>query len=589
MALNVLRTLDIEAKHEKDFRRTILIVDDEPINLRILGNILVAEYDIAYAQTGEEAMEEIRNQKGFLSLVLLDLYMPKGNGFMVLDSIRQDESLSKIPIIVLTSDKSAEVDCLRRGAVDFLSKPYDNPEVIRARIARAIELSIDRNIIVETGVDVLTGLMTKEYFFQYCREYDKFHPEKEMDAIVLNVSKFHLINELYGRVFGDRILQGVADGVRSASRSCGGVACRYSGDCFYIYIEHQINYDFLTRMVQEKLFEISETNDIRVRVGVYSDIYRSSNLEQRFDRAMTACNSIGRSNAADMVALYDNHMHEKEIYEAKLLVDIDRAVSESQFNVVFQPKYDIRGDEPRLCSAEVLVRWKHPEYGFVRPDFFIPLFEENGRIKDLDRYVWHEAAKQVRRWKDMYGVSIPVSVNVSRVDIFDPDLLDYLKKTLDDNALAPDDLCLEITETAYTDSVTQIIEVVNNLRNAGFKVEMDDFGKGYSSLNMLTSLPIDALKLDMAFIKDIAENNKEMSMVEFILQIARFLGVPVIAEGVESSEQYLLLKKAGCDIIQGYYFSKPVSSSEFGRLIERNLLDEKEPEALEQVEASEQE
>lgn len=570
MASNAINALDIEAIHERDFRRTVLIVDDEPVNLRLLGNILDEEYDIAYAQTGAEALDVIRNQRDFLSLVLLDIYMPQGNGFMVLDEIRKDEILSKIPVIVLTADKSAEVECLRRGAVDFLSKPYDNPEVIRARIARAIELSIGRSIIGATGVDKLTGLMTKEYFFQYCREYDKFHPEQEVDAIVLNISKFHLINELYGRAFGDKVLRGVSEGVRTASRGCGGVSCRYNADCFYLYIEHQQDYDFLKKTVMDKLQDVIDMPDVRLRIGVYPDIYRSSNLEQRFDRAMVACNTIPRNTVSTIVAIYDNQMHEKEIYEAKLLGDIDRAVAESQFNVVFQPKYDISGDEPRLCSAEVLVRWKHPEYGFVRPDFFIPLFEENGRIKELDRFVWQEAAKQVRRWKDMYEVTIPVSVNVSRVDIFDPDLLDYLKTILEDNGLGTDDLHLEITETAYTDSVQQIIEVVSNLRSEGFKVEMDDFGKGYSSLNMLTSLPIDALKLDMAFIRDIAENNKEMSMVEFILEIARFLNVPVIAEGVENSEQYLLLKKAGCDIIQGYYFSKPVTSSEFGRLIERN-------------------
>ena len=295
------------------------------------------------------------------------------------------------------------------------------------------------------------------------------------------------------------------------------------------------------------------------------------NLEQRFDRALQASNSISRNARETVVAIYDNEMHEKELYEARLLGDIEKALSENQFNVVFQPKYDIRGDQPRLCSAEVLIRWKHPEFGFVRPDFFIPLFEENGRIKELDRYVWQEAARQLKRWKDMYGVSIPVSVNVSRVDIFDPDLLEFLTGMVQETGINPEDIHLEITETAYTDSVTTVIEVVNSIREAGFKVEMDDFGKGSSSLNMLTSLPIDALKLDMAFIKDIAENNKEMSMVEFILEIARFLKVPVIAEGVENSEQFLLLKKAGCDIIQGYYFSKPVSASEFGQLIERNI------------------
>jgi EAL domain-containing protein (putative c-di-GMP-specific phosphodiesterase class I)/CheY-like chemotaxis protein len=570
MAFNNLNVLDIEAKHEQDFRRTILVVDDEPVNLRLLGNILKDEYDIAYAETGDEALLEIKNQKDFLSLVLLDLHMPHGNGYMVLEEIKNNEELSNIPVIVLTADNSAEVESLRRGAIDFLNKPYDRPEVIRARVRRAIELSIDRNIIDATGKDKLTGLLTKDYFFQYANEYDKFHPEQEVDAVVVNINKFHLINELYGRNYGDKVLCTVADGVRSFARGCGGVACRDNADCFYIYIEHQDNYDYLTKILADGLIDFTDKHDIHFRIGIYPDIYHSVNLEQRFDRALHASNSVSKNSNHDVVAIYDNNMHEKELYEAKLLDGIEEALLKKQFNVVFQPKYDITGDEPKLCSAEVLVRWKHPELGFVRPDFFIPLFEENGRIKELDRFVWQEAAKQIRRWKDMYGVTMPLSVNVSRVDIFDPDLLDFLKEILEENCLEPKDLHLEITETAYTDSVTTIVEVVNSLREAGFMVEMDDFGKGYSSLNMLTSLPIDALKLDMGFIKGIAENNKELSMVEFIVNVARFLEVPLIAEGVENSEQYLLLKKAGCDVIQGYYFSKPVNTSEFGHLIEKN-------------------
>lgn len=570
MAFNNLNVLDIEAKHEQDFRRTILLVDDEPVNLRLLGNILKDEYDIAYAETGDEALLEIRNQKDFLSLVLLDLHMPNGNGYMVLEELKNNEVLRNIPVIVLTADNSAEVESLQRGAIDFLNKPYDRPEVIRARVRRAIELSIDRNIIDATGKDKLTGLLTKDYFFQYAREYDKFHPGQEVDAVVVNINKFHLINELYGRSYGDKVLCTVADGVRSFARGCGGVACRDNADCFYIYIEHQDSYDYLTKILADGLIDITDKHDIHFRIGIYPDIYHSVNLEQRFDRALHASNSVSKNANHDVVAIYDNNMHEKELYEAKLLDGIEKALLEKQFNVVFQPKYDITGDEPRLCSAEVLVRWKHPELGFVRPDFFIPLFEENGRIKELDRFVWSEAAKQIKRWKDMYGVTMPLSVNVSRVDIFDPDLLEFLQGILDENNLEPKDMHLEITETAYTDSVTTIVEVVNCLRDAGFMVEMDDFGKGYSSLNMLTSLPIDALKLDMGFIKGIAENNKELSMVEFIVNVARFLEVPLIAEGVENSEQYLLLKKAGCDVIQGYYFSKPVSTSEFGHLIERN-------------------
>ncbi|WP_024866285.1 two-component system response regulator [Butyrivibrio sp. FCS014] len=564
--------LDIGAKYEKDFRRTVLIVDDEPVNLRILGNILKEEYDIVFAQGGAEALTIIKEQKDFLSLVLLDLYMHDGNGYFVLDGMRDDDSLKNIPVIVITAAKTEEVESLRRGAVDFLGKPYDSPEVIKARVKRAIELSIDRNIIVETGVDSLTGLMTKEFFFQYAREYDKFHPDQQVDAVVLNFCKFHLVNELYGRTMGDNLIRVIAMTAREVARSCGGVACRYNADCFYMYIEHQEDYSLLKDMLVQRISDILSPLDARIRIGVYPDLYRSANLEQRFDRATAASNTISKNIHSPHIAVYDNQMHEKELYEARLLGDMDKALEEHQFMVVFQPKYDITTDTPRLCSAEVLIRWKHPEFGFVRPDSFMPLFEENGRIKELDRYVWREAAKQLKRWKDLYGTAVPISVNVSRVDIYDPDLVDYLKQIIAENNISASELHLEITETAYTDSVTQIKGVVEGLRNEGFMVEMDDFGKGYSSLNMLTSLPIDALKLDMAFITDIAENNKEMSMVEFVLEIARFLGVPVIAEGVESASQYLLLKKAGCDIIQGYYFSKPVSATEFGHLIEKSRM-----------------
>ncbi len=565
------KALDIEAKQERDFRRTILLVDDEPVNLRILGNMLGDDYDVIYAQSGSEALNIINAQGEFLSLILLDLYMPEMHGYEVIDELSKDDKLKKIPIIVFTSDNQAEVESLQRGAIDFLHKPYERPEVIRARIKRAIELSIDRKIIDSTGVDELTGLLTKRYFFQYAREYDKFHSGQAVDAVVVNYSKFHLLNELYGRQFGDKVLCAMGDGIREVARACGGVASRCDADLFYLYIEHQESYDYLADKICDHLSSIVDRTEIKVRIGVYQDVYHTASLEQRFDRALQACNTISRSDRSANYAIYDNKMHEKELFEARLLEDIGKALDERQFSIVFQPKYDIRGDEPKLCSAEVLIRWKHPQYGDIMPDSFIPLFEENGLINGLDRFVWTEAARQIRLWKDMYGVVMPLSVNVSRVDTYDPDLIEFLKKLVDDNGLETKDIRLEITETAYTEKNTRILEVVRELQNAGFLVEMDDFGKGYSSLNMLTALPIDALKLDMAFIRNIAENSRELSIVEFILDIARFLEVPVIAEGVETAEQYLLLKKAGCDIIQGFYFSKPVTASEFGYLIEKNM------------------
>ena len=571
MTMDGVTRLDIGAKHEWNFRRTILIVDDEPVNLRLLDNILGDEYDIDFAQSADEAINIVQTEKDAISLVLLDLHMPGRSGFAVLDIMREDKDLQNIPVIVVTTDKDAEVESLKRGAVDFLGKPYDKPEVIKARIGRAIELFIDRAIIGATGLDRLTGLMTRDFFFQYCQEYDKFHPEQQVDAVIINFSKFHLINDLYGRNFGDMVLKSMAEGARTVARAYGGVACRDNADSFYLYIEHQKDYEYLKKTVTNKLYTTINNTNVRLRIGIYPDFYRSCTLQQRFDRALHACNSISRNAHDTEVSIYDNKMHEKELYEEQLLADIGDALTHNQINVIFQPKYDVSGDAPVLCSSEALIRWKHPKFGYVPPDLFIPLFEENGQIKELDRYVWRETAHQIRRWKDMYGVTMPVSVNISRAEIFAPDLIDFLTGIVVKNGLENSDISLEITETAYTDSVNNIVDAVAEIRNHGFKVAMDDFGKGYSSLNMLTNLPIDSLKLDMAFIKDIAIDNKEMHIVEFVLDVAKFLGVPVIAEGVESREQYLLLKESGCNIIQGYYFSRPLTSSEFGSLIEKSV------------------
>ena len=222
---------------------------------------------------------------------------------------------------------------------------------------------------------------------------------------------------------------------------------------------------------------------------------------------------------------------------------------------------------PVLCSAEALVSWQHPELGRVRPDLFIPLFERNGLVTRLDRYVWEEAAKQIKKWKDRLNVTIPVSVNVSRVDIAAPDMTEFITRIVRENELKPEEYMLEITESAYTEDSKHIIEVVEGLRSLGHMIEMDDFGSGYSSLNMLTSMPIDALKMDKAFIRNIQPGNKDMKLVELVLNIAKTLDIPVVAEGVETEEELMMLKAAGCDIIQGYYFSKPIPPEEMKKFI----------------------
>ena len=273
----------------------------------------------------------------------------------------------------------------------------------------------------------------------------------------------------------------------------------------------------------------------------------------------------------DRPIIFDEKVREREIYEQRLLNDLRRALDAYEFEVYYQPKYDIQSEPPKLVSAEALVRWSHPELGMIPPDDFIPLFEKNGQISMVDKYVWTEAAKQIVRWREQYGVTIPVSVNLSRVDVFDPMLEQTLDRILAEYGLDHRALKLEVTESAYTENADQVIQVVESLRRKGYEVEMDDFGTGYSSLNMLSAMPIDVLKMDRAFIRNIEHDEKDIQLVALILGIAKSLKIPVIAEGVETEEQMRLLKDLGCALVQGYYFSRPLHASDFENTFIRNM------------------
>jgi EAL domain-containing protein (putative c-di-GMP-specific phosphodiesterase class I) len=215
----------------------------------------------------------------------------------------------------------------------------------------------------------------------------------------------------------------------------------------------------------------------------------------------------------------------------------------------------------------------------LSPGAFIPLFESNGQIGVVDNYVWKEAARQIAEWREKLGVTVPVSVNLSRVDVFDPTLEDTFRGLIDRYGLDFRRLKLEVTESAYTDNAEQMIELINRLRALRFEVEMDDFGSGYSSLNMLSYMPIDVLKMDMQFVRNITQSEKDFRLVQVVPDIARYLKVPVVAEGVETREQLDMLKNAGCDLVQGYYFSRPLPPVEFEALIEKELKIERENEA----------
>ena len=556
--------------YAKRLKRRILIVDDEEVNREILGNILGGSYETDFAEDGGRAYEMLCDRTVRYSLILLDLLMPVMDGFELLQKIKADENLMNIPIIVMTSEKPAEVRSIKLGADDFITKPYDIPEVIRARCDRIIRLYENRSIIRSAEKDDLTGLYTREFFNEYIRQVDSLDEEEMFDALVFNIEHFHMLNEMYGRTTGDEVLKKVADSLVSIFGDGICIGCRPGADYFYLYVDHRDSYDGLFSDLEKELEGLSQIPSVRIRTGIFQNVDRSMPIDDRFDHAKLACDRI-RGDYTKQISLYSKELNDSDLYHERLIHDIEKAITDKDLIVFYQPKYGIQNDEPELRSAEALIRWKHPELGMISPGDFIPLFESNGLIQKLDHYVWNEAAAQIRRWEDELGLTVPVSVNVSRVDIYDSKLEDRLMGILNANSLTTKDLMLEITESAYADDAKGLTSVVENLRQKGFKIEMDDFGSGYSSLNMITTLPIDVLKMDMKFIRNMNRDEKSLKLVELVIEIADFLKVPVVAEGVEDKDQLETLKKMGCEIIQGYYFSKPVPPEEFEAFIKDEI------------------
>ena len=555
----------------------VLIVDDQEINRDVLGMILEDSYEIIYASNGREAIEMIEQYKDRLSIVLLDLIMPEMDGFAVLTRVRNDEFLKSIPIIVLTAERNAELRALQMGAADFITKPFDMHEVILARVSRIIELSEGRQLISAAEHDPLTMLYSKNFFFEYVNRIYQYHPDWHMDAVVINIDRFHSINALNGREFGDRVLRAISDGIRAFLGGTEGIASRIEADRFDIFCKPQEDYEALLERLQANVNALSKSASISLRMGVMPS-REGVEPVQLFDRAHVACNMM-RGNYKAHIMIYDEDMRQREILDQRLLNDLRRAMEEHELQVYYQPKYNVQCDPPKLSSAEALIRWKHPELGMISPGSFIPLFERNGQISLLDNYVWNEAASQIARWREQYGVTIPVSVNLSRVDVFDPQLEERLNDLIEKYALDYGALKLEVTESAYTDNAEQMIELINRLQEKGFEIEMDDFGSGYSSLNMLSYMPIDVLKMDMAFVRNIEHSEKDFRLVEVVLDIAKYLKAPVVAEGVETQRQLEMLKNAGCQLIQGFYFSRPLPPEDFKELIIKEKQTERKAEA----------
>ena len=544
-------------------QRQVLIVEDNALNREILSEILSTQYHVLEAENGQQALDVLQAHGDDVALILLDVMMPIMDGYTFLDRIRADSVLSRIPVIVTTQSDSEEDEliALAHGATDYVPKPY-RPRVILHRAASLIKLRETSAMVDQFMFDSLTGLYSREYFFTKVRDVLAEHPETEYNLICSNIENFKLFNDAYGNAEGDRLLREGADIAKKMIGSSGFVG-RYSADRFVCLQERKQATLDMGRFGQFDIEVSPLMHSVVMRWGIYEITDRSVPVEQMCDRAMLAADSI-KGQYDRYFAIYDDKLRGKLLREQAITDSMEAALAEGQFTVYLQPKYSLTGE--CLAGAEALVRWIHPQFGFMSPGEFIPLFEKNGFISRLDQYVWEQVCALLRDWQDRGLPPMPVSVNISRADVLRMNLAQTLRELIATYGIDPACLHLEITESAYAENSSPIISAVDELRALGFVVEMDDFGSGYSSLNTLSRMRLDILKLDMRFVQSEIAKPAAQSLLGDIVTMAHRLNLSVVAEGIETRDQVLRLQAIGCDYAQGYYFSRPLPIPEFDAL-----------------------
>ncbi len=410
--------------------------------------------------------------------------------------------------------------------------------------------------------DRLTGLYNKEYFYERAEKYIRRHPDQELLMICTDIKDFKMINDSMGTKTGDVVLQNFAHLMESQIE---GIILygRLGNDNFGMLMDkYKYREELFMQEEPGKYFTgVKEgvSFPIVCYIGVYEVKERNIPASVMCDRARMAIATI-KGDYHKRVAYYDNKLRDNILYEQELIADLDDALADGQLKMYLQPQMSTDG---KLLGAEALVRWFHPYKGAILPGDFIPVFERNGLISDVDLYIWELACRQLRKWKDEGREDIYISVNISPRDFYFLNIFQIFTDLVAKYDIAPRNIKLEITETAVVMDFERQMELISRLRRNGFVVEMDDFGSGYSSLNMLKDIHVDVLKIDMAFLRKAEDEERSRKILQMIISLSRQLGMPVITEGVETQEQIQDLAEMGCEMFQGYYFAKPMSVEEF--------------------------
>ena len=450
-----------------------------------------------------------------------------------------------------TIEKHLVTDAKNKKIGSFLSFQDNTADVIR-----------HQQEMYDATHDKLTGLFTKEHLYNVIKNKIANEKNTAYSIAYFDIKDFKMINDIFGNTMGDNVLIRVANWIRENAKEKWAYG-RIGGDAFGIcYPEDNANLPLVESRLSK--FVVSNGNidqHVLMHVGIYHVTDPNIDVSIMFDRAHLAQTSI-KNEYNTHIAIYDDKMRDQVLWSQKISAELEGALEQRQIVPYLQPIVNNQGS---IIGAEALVRWLHPKEGFLPPFTFIPTFEKNGMIAEVDKYIWRCACEILSSWTDDKS-NLFISVNISPKDFFFMDVFAEIKNLVDEFKIEPSRLRIEITETVMMTEAESRMTILKRFREAGFIVEMDDFGSGYSSLNQLKDMPLDVLKIDMKFLSKAEDNKKAETILRNVLRLSSDLGLSSLTEGVETEDQYIMLNKMGCNLFQGYYFAKPMSVQDFEKL-----------------------
>ncbi|EGT4643462.1 EAL domain-containing protein [Clostridioides difficile] len=425
-----------------------------------------------------------------------------------------------------------------------------------------IKKSNEKEILSLAYEDKVTYIGNQNKFYRECSKYLLGKPSLNYIIVYFDINNFKMINDTFGYEFGDNLLITIAKALKEELTE-GEVYARLSSDYFAIFCDYKNGRNKIIRKLDNIRSNIESNLSIVFEISLCVGIYFVEEGEVDIQKAVNKAN-MARSVAKGKninYAIYNEDVRNKLSEESMILDDIKIALVKNQFEVYYQPKFSLVTGE--MIGSEALIRWNHPEHGFISPAVFIPIAEKSKLILKIGRFVFERVCNDLYEWKKQGKKIVPVSVNLSRVELYQPDIVKFINKTIKMYNLSSDFIEIEITETVAINELNILKNVLNELRTYGFSISMDDFGTGYSSISCLRDMPIDILKLDKSFLGGIEHDERSRNIAKSIVSLAKSLDLVVIIEGVESKEQAELMKQFGCDLVQGFYFARPMPAKNF--------------------------